>query len=85
LFVQTTKLTVKEIEQIEKDDIVFACEPCRKKKVTNIKRSDSVSETELKKMSLDEMIETRNELKENVKKFTSIVEDFNLTIKNFEI
>jgi hypothetical protein len=80
------KLADEEIDKIEKGDIVFACEPCRKKKITRVfKRGVSVSESEseMKNMSLDEIIETQNELKENVKKLTSMVEDLNLKIDHF--
>jgi hypothetical protein len=58
------KLTDKEIDQIEKGDIVFDCEPCGKKKITRIfKRGVSVSESEIKNVSLNEIVETQNELK----------------------
>jgi hypothetical protein len=63
-------LTDEEIDQLEKEDIVLACGPCRKKKISSVfKRGVSVSESEseINKMSLDEIIETQNELKDNVK------------------
>jgi hypothetical protein len=80
------KLTDKEIDQIENGAIVFACEPCRMRKITRVfKRGDSVNqrESEIKNMSLDKIIETQKELKENVKKLTSMVEDLNLKIDHF--
>jgi hypothetical protein len=78
------KLADKEIDQIKNEDIVFACEPCRKNK--NYWLWDvlvSELESEIKNMSLDEIIENPKELKENVKKLTSMVEDLNLKIDHF--
>jgi hypothetical protein len=80
------KLTPQECDAIEKKRLVFICPVCMRKRSSIIfPRRDSISETEesLNKMSLESLIGTQNELKENVKELTAIVYELNEKISLF--
>jgi hypothetical protein len=59
---------VKLIDHIEKGDIDFDCEPCEKKKKFYDLQEMFLNESEVKSMSLDEIIEIQNEFKIKCKK-----------------
>jgi hypothetical protein len=81
------KLTPQECDAIEKKRLVFICPACMKKRTSIIfPRTESVSEADenLNKMSMETLIETQNELKENVKELTAIVFELNEKISMFD-
>jgi hypothetical protein len=86
-FEKCAKLSSEECDAIEKKRLAFICPPCTRKRSSIVfARRDSVSESEenVNKMSMEGLIETQNELKDNVKRLTEIVEDLNLKITLFD-
>jgi hypothetical protein len=86
-FEKCAKLTVEECDLIENNRLVYVCPPCKKKRTSIIfPRRDSVSEFEenAKNMPIEKLLEAQNELREDVRKMTKIIEDMQEKIIVFD-
>jgi hypothetical protein len=86
-FDKCAKVTAEECDLIEKSRLVYVCPACKKKRTSLIfPRRDSISDFEdvANNMPLEKLVQAQNELKEDVKNLTKIVEEMNKKISVFD-
>jgi Zinc knuckle len=86
-FEKCAKLTIEECDLIEKNRLVYVCPPCKKKHASIIfPRRDSVSDFEenAQNMPIEKLLEAQNELREDVRKMTKIIEEMQEKISVFD-